>query len=210
MEQLAEKVLAGDHSASNRIISVAGRNLDNSAPFWKAQMGNVRRFGEFRQVAMRGDIAAYFVTGSIAELHLTALRRLLKVHVRDNLGPVALELFMSDFQYRRKIINQNLHIVAAYFDARTCNYFNSVLVVLHQLDDAWWRYEGAESRGAIHFHMVGHSAKHHLKVVQAHKDGHLAAASPPHCSLASPARTRRRTSCRCCSTSRTPIGGACR
>ena len=82
-------------------------------------MRNVRRFGEMRQVAARGDIAAYFVTGSLAEHHLLALRRLLKQHVTENRGPVALALFCTDHMYRRRVINENLHLIAAYFDART-------------------------------------------------------------------------------------------
>ena len=71
-QELAEKVKGGDYSAANRIISV-GAMLPNSAPYWADKMRLVRSMNLFRQVACDGDVAAYFITTSLAENYWHAL-----------------------------------------------------------------------------------------------------------------------------------------
>ena len=60
----------------------------------------------------------------------------------------------GDPNYKRRIILDNLHIVTSYFDARTVNYYATVMKELTQYDDFWIRYEFAKSRGEIHSHGI--------------------------------------------------------
>eukprot|EP00900_Chrysochromulina_parva_P002524 jgi/Chrpa1/12272/Chrysochromulina_OHIO_Genome00023067-RA len=113
------------------------------------------------------DLPAYFWTGSLPDNHLPGLMRLLRQHIEISRGAEAATLFDDDPQFRRRVMLDSQHVVTAYFDARQINYFNSVLVSVLQLDDAWWRYEGADGRGAIHTHLLGWSSRHARKVREA-------------------------------------------
>ena len=113
------------------------------------------------------DLPAYFWTGSLPDNHLPGLMRLLRQHVERSRGAADASRFDADAQFRRRVMLDSQHIVTAYFDARQINYFNSVLVSVLQLDDAWWRYEGADGRGAIHTHLLGWSSRHARKVREA-------------------------------------------
>ena len=68
--------------------------------------------------------------------------------------PNVRNLISTDYKFRRELVLENLHIVTSYFDARTINYFSSVIKELMQYDDVWWRYEFAKSRGEIHSHAI--------------------------------------------------------
>jgi hypothetical protein len=166
----AEAVQGGDVTVANRIISV-GATLPNSPMFWMERAREVRAFEEMRQQSLEGDLAAYFVTGSLPENHLIAMRRLLTLQIEETQGCGAAAEFVRSPAVRRAAIMGNLHLIAAYFDVRTVNYYNSVLRAMLDLDDAWWREEGAEGRGMFHWHMIAHSLAHRRKVNEALRAG---------------------------------------
>ena len=74
-------------------------------------------------------------------------------------------LFHSNAGYKHKLIQENSHIVTAYFNARHINYENTVLKELLNFQDSWGRSEFAKSRGQIHNHSV-YFSKQHFEMVK--------------------------------------------
>ena len=150
-----------DESVPRKILSVAA-NLPNTDPYWRERKKELDALTFFRRKEY-GDLPAYFDTNSCAEYHWKPLMELLiKYHAEcTNMDLQEVRNLISiDYKFRRELVLDNLHIVTSYFDARTINYFSSVIKELMQYDDVWWRYEFAKSRGEIHSHAIVCSSKH--------------------------------------------------
>ena len=166
--ELAENLENDDDSVPRKIISIAA-NLKNTQPFWKERKRELDELAYFRYQEY-GDMPAYFDTMSCAEYHCVPLLRLLvKFHsVITGINEEGVQLQVdTDASFKRKLVLDYLHIVTNYFNARTINYYASVMKELLQYDDIWWRYEFAKSRCAIHCHGIAFSKKHSQKVKEA-------------------------------------------
>ena len=71
----------------------------------------------------------------------------------------------------RDVLQECGHITTTYFDAHATNYYATVLKEVMQYDDAWWRYEFAKSRGAIHSHSLVSSRMHRAMTEAAQRCG---------------------------------------
>ena len=150
-----------DESVPRKFLSVAA-NLPNIDPYWRERKKELDALTFFRRKEY-GDLPAYFDTNSCAEYHWKPLMKLLiKYHAECTIMDLqeVRNLISTDYKFRRELVLDNLHIVTSYFDARTINYFSSVIKELMQYDDVWWRYEFAKSRGEIHSHAIVCSSKH--------------------------------------------------
>ena len=114
-----------------------------------------------------GDLPAYFHTLSMAELHWQPLEDVLAEYVRVTRGADAGARVATDPAYKRKMLLECGHVVTQAFDARTVNWFATLAREQFQLDDVWWRYEFAKSRGAIHAHALISSWLHHKRLQKA-------------------------------------------
>ena len=157
-KHLADK----NESVPRQIINIAS-NLPNTHPFWKERRRELESILFFRLMEF-GDMPAYFDTMSCAEYHCLPLLNLLILYHATvySIDPnIVRSNAYNDHVFRRSLVLKNLHIVTTYFDARTINYYATVMKEVCQYDDIWWRYEFAKSRGAIHSHGIIFSKKHH-------------------------------------------------
>ena len=82
------------------------------------------------------------------------------VTTRGPAGVEAAERLQSESAFKRQTLLECGHVVTNLFDARSVNYYATVAKELFQVDDVWWRYEFAKSRGAIHAHALLSSYLH--------------------------------------------------
>jgi len=153
VEELRQSLENDDDSVPRKIINV-GANLQNTHPFWRERKRELDSILYYR-LKEYGDMPAYFDTMSCAEYHCQPLLDLLsKYHAQvSNVCEKEVRKRMDeDFTFRRQIVLQNLHIVTTYFNARTINYYATVMKETLQYGDLWFRYEFAKSRGAIRSH----------------------------------------------------------
>ena len=155
--ELAENLNNQDESVPRKIISIAA-NLPNSHPYWRERKRELDDISNFRFLEF-GDLPAYFDTLSCAEYHsvpFPLLQLLVKYYaaIKNEDEDTIKEKVMCDNKFKRELVLQNLHIVTQYFDARTVNYYSTVMKELLQYSDVWWRYEFAKFRGEIHSHAV--------------------------------------------------------
>ena len=155
IEELRQSLENNDDSVLHKIISI-GENLQNTHPFWRERKCELHSILYYR-LKEHGDMPAYFDTMSCAEYHCQPLLQLLsKYHalVNNECEKDVREKMDADFNFRHQMVLQNLHIVTTYFNARTINYYATVMKKTLQYGDLWFRYEFAKSRGAIHSHAV--------------------------------------------------------
>ena len=163
--ELMEKIENEDQSIPRKIIRMGG-NLVNTDPYWNLRRSELEGFTFYRRNETN-DLPAYFHTNSMAELHWAPLIKLLAKYMADIGGKdenVIICELKENPQYLRKTVLENLHIVTMYFDARTKNYYNTVIKELFQCDDFFYRYEFAKSRGQIHSHGLLFSKPHATKI----------------------------------------------
>ena len=168
VEELRECLTNDDDTVPRKIISM-GANLQNTHPFWRDRKRELDNILYYR-LKEHGDMPAYFDTMSCAEYFNQPLLQLLaKYHaeIHNECAKIVKDKMDTDFNYRRQMVLNNLHIVTTYFNARTINYYATVMKETLQYDDVWWRYEFAKSRGAIHSHAVVSSTKHANKIKDA-------------------------------------------
>ena len=160
--ELVEALRAGDESVPRKILSV-GANLVNTPPYWRAEHVKVRSFQIWKR-ATEGESFDYFQTLSMAEFHWPQMKRLLLLFVTETRGAEQAERLAQ--RDARQLLLELSHVVVVYFDARTVNYWATVLREVLEYDDAWWRHEFAKGRGAAHLHGLAASKKHH-RIVRA-------------------------------------------
>jgi len=169
---------SGDDSVARKIISVGG-NLINTDTYWRERKRELDAMHSWRR-ARHGDLPAYFQTNSIAEYHDPLLHRVLALYISRTRGDVderassfetALHHLRTDNSYLRDVLQECGHITTTYFDAHATNYYATVLKEVMQYDDAWWRYEFAKSRGAIHSHSLLSSRMHRAMTEAAQRCG---------------------------------------
>ena len=165
---MAENLNNADETVPRKICSIAA-NLPNTQPFWRERKHELDAM-TFFHLKEYGDMPAYFDTMSCAEYHCVPLLELLIKYyaaINSEQENSVKEKLLGDSKFKRQLVLQNLHIVTAYFDTRTINYYASVLKEAFQYDDVWWRNEFAKSRGEIHSHAIIFSKKHALKIKSA-------------------------------------------
>jgi hypothetical protein len=169
---------SGDDSVARKIISVGG-NLINTDTYWRERKRELDAMHSWRR-ARYGDLPAYFQTNSIAEYHDPHLHRVLALYLSRTRGDIderagsfetALHHLQTDNSYLRDVLQECGHITTTYFDAHATNYYATVLKEVMQYDDAWWRYEFAKSRGAIHSHGLTSSRMHRAMTEAAQRCG---------------------------------------
>ena len=168
VEELRECFENDDDSVPQKIIGM-GANLQNTHPFWRDCKRELDHTLYYR-LKEHGDMPAYFDTMSCAEYYCQPLLQLLSkyhAHLYNECEQDVKEKLNADFNFRRQMVLNNLHIVTSYFNARTINYYATVMKETLQYDDVWWRYEFAKSRGAIHSHAVVSSTRHAVKIKEA-------------------------------------------
>ena len=161
---LREKLSNGDDSLPRKIINISA-NLPNTAPYWRDVKSDIDAMCFFR-FKEYGDLPSYFTTMSCAEYHWVPLMDLIVKYLAKIQGREILDIrkeIENSPNMRRRVVLDNLHIVTTHFDARTINYYATVMKDITQYDDVWWRYEFAKSRGEIHSHGIVWSRKHHSK-----------------------------------------------
>ena len=126
ISDLQTKLAAGDDSVARKVLQVGGMELKNTGPWWKERKRELDGTHQFRR-AEYGDLPAYFDTLSMAENWWPQLTRLLYQYVLRTRGREEAERLKHDKVYRRQVLLQSGHIVVNYFDARTVNYYNTVL-----------------------------------------------------------------------------------
>lgn len=175
IEELKKRLLDKDNpdtSVPRCIINVGG-NLPNTTPYWNRSRRELDFLSMYHKL-ITGDLPAYFTTGSMAEHHWLPLCDVLAQYLHITTGEPKDDIYdkmKNDHVYRRKQLLKCGHIVVNYFDARTCNFFRTVLKELFQADDWWFRYEFAMSRGFIHFHSLIYSKDHATNVTCALRNG---------------------------------------
>ena len=182
VNELAANLAAGDDSVPRKIISHAAQ-LPNSDTYWREQKRELDALHVFRR-AEDGDLPTDFKSLSMAELWWPELEAVLADFVERTRGAAAAAKVRGpaetnaefDPAFKRRMLLESGHVVAAYFDARTCNYFSTVGRELYEIDDVWWRYEFAKSRGAVHAHALLSSLRQHLRRKAALRRGYEAAA----------------------------------
>ena len=182
VNELAANLAAGDDSVPRKIISHAAQ-LPNSDTYWREQKRELDALHVFRR-AEDGDLPTDFKSLSMAELWWPELEAVLADFVERTRGAAAAAKVRGpaetnaefDPAFKRRMLLESGHVVAAYFDARTCNYFSTVGRELYEIDDVWWRYEFAKSRGAVHAHALLSSLRRHLRRKAALRRGYEAAA----------------------------------
>lgn len=100
---------------------------------------------------MTVKVSPFFATGSCAEYHFKALRRLLEKYTSDTTATAA---DLSNHNSLFTVLQQNTHIVSHYFDLRTQSFFNNVMGPAFSVDTFWYRYEFAKSRGMVRWHGI--------------------------------------------------------
>lgn len=142
-------------------ITTWGRNVTASPPYWWARKRDVEAL--VRQKVFENDeLPVAFITGSMAEFYWPSLHRVLsqafEVWGRPDL--VAAVAPLADGQpplpQHRTTVFQLLQrystITNQVFVNRTRTWFRIVLQEGLGIEDYWYRFEFAKSRGAIHFH----------------------------------------------------------
>ena len=168
VEELRQSLQNNDESVPRKILNMAA-NLQNTHTYWRERKRELDSILYYR-LKEHGDMPAYFDTMSCAEYYCQPLLQILSkyhAHINNMCEKDVREKMETDFNFRRQMVLQNLHIVTSYFDARTINYYATVMKETLQYDNVWWRYEFAKSRGAIHSHAVISSSKHANKIREA-------------------------------------------
>ena len=166
--------LAQDDTSVPRKILQHGGQLVNTDPFWKERKRELDALHVWRKYDF-GDLPPYFHTLSMAELHWLEIERVLCLYLRTSrpgpAGVEAAERLQSEGAFKRQTLLECGHVVTNLFDARTVNYYATVAKELFQVDDVWWRYEFAKSRGAIHAHALLSSYLHSCRLRAAMEEG---------------------------------------
>ena len=166
--------LAQDDTSVPRKILQHGGLLVNTDPYWKERKRELDALHVWRKYDF-GDLPPYFHTLSMAELHWLEIERVLCLYLRmsrpGSAGLEAAERLQSEPAFKRQTLLECGHVVTNLFDARTVNYYATVAKELFQVDDVWWRYEFAKSRGAIHAHALLSSHLHYRRLRAAMEEG---------------------------------------
>ena len=139
VEQLKESLKNNDDGIPRKIISI-GANLQNTHPYWRDRKRELDSILYYR-LKEYGDMPAYFDTMSCAEYHCQPLLQLLSKYyawVNNKSEESVKEKMDTDFNFIRQIVLENLHIVTRYFNARTINYYATVMKETLQYNDLWW------------------------------------------------------------------------
>ena len=94
-------------------------------------------------------LPSFFTTSTCAEFHFKALKRLLSMYISQTMGS---SIDLNDKNVLFRILQENTHIVAQYFDLRTQSYFKNVMGPVFGVDSYLYRQEFAKSRGMVHRH----------------------------------------------------------
>ena len=149
--ELKDRVAQGDTSVLRTCISYAA-NIKGTSPYWYRRKQELQALVKF--MVWRGSgLPSFFLTGSCAEFHWTPLIKLLQELLRANGDPMDI---VNNLQNRRKVVKQYSNVVCQFFHMKTESFIKDVLEPVYGVVDYYLRYEYAESRGQIHFHMLGY------------------------------------------------------
>ena len=161
--QIAELFANNPISAQNMSskISAFTQSIVGSPAYWWQQKRNVQAMIEHK-LLMYNQLPIAFTTGSMAEYHWRELHRVLydyfiicdlsdEALVCEPLS-IGLPVDGKNHNKLRNILIDYTCIVNQFFVIRTNGWFEIVLRQGLGIDDYWYRFEFAKSRGAIHFH----------------------------------------------------------
>ena len=147
LSAVKEMLETGDESLIKKIIYFSG-SLRGTPQYWMQKGRELRSLIKYN--IHNGDgLPSFFATGSCAEFHFKPLRKLLSNYLRITAEKCP---NLSDRNTLFKILQQNTHIVAKYFELRTQSFFDLIMKPVFDIDKYWYRQEFAKSRGMVHWH----------------------------------------------------------
>ena len=151
-----------------RKIATWGKNLTGTSPYWWGRREEVAAAVQHK-LFHENELPIAFHSGSMAEYHwqdlhqilheallgrgadgetIAAIKRLAEGNVEaDGRSGVV-----------HKVLLQNSVLINQVFVLRTKAWFGEVLGKAIGIEDYWYRFEFAKSRGAIHFHAILYKA----------------------------------------------------
>ena len=150
VQELKEKVANRDESLLRTCISYAS-NIKGTDPYWYDRRKDLEAMVHF-QIWRNNGLPSFFLTGSCAEFHWTPLIKLLK-ELLERKGDTTTDI-VNDLFARRRVVKQYCNVVCDFFHKKTEMFIEHVLKPVYGVSDYYLRYEFAESRGQIHFHML--------------------------------------------------------
>lgn len=147
VSDIEDKIKKGDRSVAEKILYF-GACLRGTTQYWAQRSKELKALIQF-QINEKKGLPSFFTTGSCAEYHFKALKRLLQLYIQQTTGT---NINLSDRNTLFKALQKNTHIVAHYFDIRTKSYFETVMGPVFGVESFWYRQEFAKSRGMIHWH----------------------------------------------------------
>ena len=122
LSSLKDKIENGDKSIAQNVLYFEAC-LRGTAQYWTKRAKDLRSLVQF-QINEGEGLPSFFATGSCAEYHFKALRRLLEKYMFETSGkPVDLK----DHNTLFGVLQQNTHIFSHYFDLRTQSFFTNVM-----------------------------------------------------------------------------------
>ena len=147
VQELKQQLENGDQSTVQKMIYFAAC-LRGTSQYWAQRAKELRSLIQY-QIHQGNALPSFFTTGSCAEFHWQALRRLLQTYMQMTVG------HKPDFNNRTELfqaLQQHTHIVAKYFVLRTTSYFEKIMGPVFGVNAYWYRQEFAKSRGMVHWH----------------------------------------------------------
>ncbi|XP_021372501.1 uncharacterized protein LOC110462720 [Mizuhopecten yessoensis] len=147
LDQQKQQIQKGDTTIANKLLYF-GASFRGSNQYWAERGKELRSLMKYK-INEGSGLPSFFTTGSCAEFHFPSLRRFLSIYVRETTG------YEPDLTNRNtvfRVLQENTHFVAHFFDLRTRSYFQDVMSPVFGINAYWFRQEFAKTRGMVHLH----------------------------------------------------------